>query len=82
MMGTATCMDPNSPEVGLEGFDPMAGTVVADFAGLVEGSMLDNTADTAPGCMTHPGDDPDCMPIFDNLGLQGTAGQRFFRAEP
>ena len=83
MMGNATCMDLNTPEVALDGFDPLTGTVVADVAGLVEGSMLDNTVDP-PGCMSSP-DDPDCAPIFDALGLPfggtASAGQTFFRAE-
>lgn len=85
MMGNATCMDENAPEIALEGFDPMVGTVVADFSALVAASMLDNTADTPPGCMTHPGDDPDCAPLFTNLGLEGGGSgvsQSFFRAEP
>ena len=85
MMGNATCMERNVPEVALNGFDPTTGKVVADLAALVEGSMLDNTAETAPGCMSSP-DDPDCAPIFANLGLSfgGVTpdGQRFFRAEP
>jgi len=84
MMGTATCMDRNAPEVEVSDFDPVTGTVVADVAGLVEGSMLDNTADTPPGCMSAPMD-PDCAPIFANLGLAfggvPASGQSFFRAE-
>lgn len=82
MMGTATCMDGNRPEVSVD-LDPLNDTVVADLQGLVDGSALDNTMETAPGCMSAP-TDPDCAPIFDNLGLTfgGTAstGQSFFRA--
>ena len=84
MVGNATCADANRPEVALDGFDPLNGTVIADLAGLVAGSSLDNTAETAPGCMSAP-TDPDCAPIFRNLGLpfDGAAaeGQSFFRAE-
>ncbi|MAQ16072.1 MAG: metallo-mystery pair system four-Cys motif protein [Sandaracinus sp.] len=82
MMGDATCANGNRPEVALD-LDPLNDTVVADLEGLFQGSMLDNTAETAPGCMSGV-DDPDCAVIFDNLGLEfgGTAstGQTFFRA--
>jgi len=89
MLGTATCMDLNVPDVSVDapgGFDPATGTVVADIAGLVEGSMLDNTDMTPPGCMSAP-DDPDCAPIFGNLNLAfggspAPGSQTFFRLEP
>lgn len=89
MMGNATCASPNVPEFSVDGsldFDPATATVVADVAGLVEASMLDNTMDTPPGCMSNP-DDPDCAPIFGSLGLAfggspAPGTQTFFRIEP
>lgn len=88
MMGTATCANLNVPDISVDsagGFDPLTATVVADVAGLVEASMLDNTMDTPPGCMSNP-DDPDCSPIFGNLGLafggSPAGSQSFFRLEP
>lgn len=85
LMGNATCMDANVADIALDDFDPATGTVVADIAGLVDGSMLDNTDMTPPGCMATP-DDPDCAPIFHNLGLafggSPSAGQAFFRTTP
>jgi uncharacterized repeat protein (TIGR04052 family) len=89
MMGNASCSNLNVPDVSVDlpgGFDPVTGTVVADVAGLVESSMLDNTDPTPPGCMSNP-DDPDCEPIFNSLGLAFGGGtppgsQSFFRLEP
>ncbi len=49
----------------------------------MSGASLGNTDETAPGCMSQPMD-PDCTPIFSNLGLphmgESSAGQRLFRA--
>lgn len=82
MLGNATCMDGNRPEIAVD-LDPLNETVVADLEGLLEDSSLDNTAETAPGCMAAPSD-PDCAPLFDNLGLAfggaPSSGQSFFRA--
>lgn len=88
-MGTATCGNLNVPDVsvdGIGGFDPMSDTVIADLGGLVQASMLDNTMDTPPGCMSNP-DDPDCEAIFGTLGLPfggspAPGSQSFFRLEP
>jgi uncharacterized repeat protein (TIGR04052 family) len=52
-----------------EGFDPTTDTVVLDLADLLEGVDMDsNTDSTASVCMAAP-DDPDCGPLFVNLGL-------------
>ncbi|MCB9383946.1 MAG: metallo-mystery pair system four-Cys motif protein [Bryobacterales bacterium] len=78
-----SCASPNRPEVELLGFDPASDTVIADLGWLLKGSNLDeNAPDTASGCMSSPMD-PDCAPLFANLGLafkdQPARGQRFFR---
>lgn len=82
MAGDARCTTSNIVDVSLEGFDPTAQPVVADLARLVEGSTLANTGESPPGCMSGPMD-PDCAPLFENLGLpfgEMPAGtQRFFR---
>ena len=63
------CAQANRAEVTLSGFDPDQDVIVADLAALFDGMDLDsNTADTAPGCMSQT-EDPDCVPVFSNLGL-------------
>lgn len=78
-----SCSAPNRAAVELPGFDPETDTVVADLGWLLRDSDLDaNAPETASGCMSSPLD-PDCAPVFANLGLDfpGTAAgtQRFFR---
>ncbi len=81
------CANPNRVDVEFETFDPANNTVIADFAALVDGVPLGpdtNTPMTPVGCMSGL-DDPDCEPIFENLGLafgETPAGtQTFFSAE-
>jgi uncharacterized repeat protein (TIGR04052 family) len=69
--GTVTgCGNENRVTVEFtDGFDPASDTVVLDLAALLDGVDMDNnTADTAPVCMSAP-NDPDCAPLFENLGL-------------
>jgi cytochrome c peroxidase len=64
-----TCAAPNRPEVTLPGFDPDRDLVLVDLAALLAGSDLTRgDAAGGPGCMSAP-DDPDCAPVFRNLGL-------------
>jgi len=90
-MGTPTappeapCTNENRVEVEFDTFDAQTDTVVADFAALVDNAPVDDNADGTPfGCMATP-DDPDCGPIFKNLGLafgdQQAGTQIFFSAE-
>lgn len=64
------CDNPNRVAVRLGGgFDPAAQAIVLDLDALFAGADLSaNTPDTAPVCMSAP-NDPDCAPIFANLGL-------------
>jgi len=80
------CDAENVATITLDGFDPGAGTVIADLAGLFQGVDMDTNAGGDSVCMSG-GTDPECGQIFANLGLDfgGTAGnpaaQSFFRAE-
>ncbi len=69
--GTVTgCANENRAQFELAtAFDPDTSVVVFDLGALLDGVDLDNnTADTAPVCMAAP-NDPDCAPLFSNLGL-------------
>jgi uncharacterized repeat protein (TIGR04052 family) len=62
------CANPNIPTVEMA-FDPASDTIVADVATLLaDVDVATNTTDTAPGCMSFPGD-PECDTIFPKLGL-------------
>lgn len=79
------CAHPNRVEVALTDFDPDSDSVVADLERLFSGVDLDVDTDAADGaCMAGP-DDPDCAPVFRNLGLpfgDAAGGQQtFFRVE-
>ena len=64
-----SCSSPNRAAIDLPGFDPRTSVVVADLAGLLAGTRVDqNAPDTAAGCRSEP-EDPDCAAIFANLGL-------------
>jgi len=84
--GTTECTTPNVVIVdNLGPFDPDNGTIVANFAALVEGALLDvNQPVTPVGCIAGPGD-MDCAPLFGNLGLAfggdpAPGAQSFFTA--
>ncbi|MGB5265929.1 MAG: MbnP family copper-binding protein [Polyangiales bacterium] len=82
--GVTSCANGNRTEVEFAAFDAGSGTVVADFAALVEGAALDQNIAEDFGCMSKPAD-TDCGPLFANLGLPfgETPGgtQQFFSAE-
>lgn len=72
--GGVTCARANYVEVRLPGFDPATSTVVMDIAALLADANVDtNTTDTPMGCMSAP-NDPDCDPIFTNLGISRADG--------
>lgn len=68
----SACSEPNRVDAEIplaNGFDPARNVVVLDVAKLLSDSDVDvNTPETAPGCMSFPGD-PECPPIFAHLGL-------------
>ncbi len=80
------CDRPNRGEVFLDGFDPQHDVIIADLAAVVADSDLSNNQGPSPGCMSDQ-DDPDCAPIFKNLGIDFETGlpdastQTFFRVE-
>ena len=82
--GVTSCANGNRVEVEFGVFDASAGTVVADYAALVEGATLDVDTAADAGCMSKPAD-TDCGPLFANLGLafgESPGGtQQFFSAE-
>lgn len=80
-MGTRTCAMRNEPEIALDAFDPDRDVLVADLAGLFAEADLDVDQGGAPGCMSDV-DDPDCVPIFEALGLAEGEPQQLFRAAP
>jgi len=80
------CTHPNVATVTLAGFNPEHSVIVADLAALLAGSNLDlEVKDMYGGCQSEP-DNPDCAPIFQNLGLTFPGGaptttQTFFHLE-
>jgi uncharacterized repeat protein (TIGR04052 family) len=82
--GVTSCTNGNRVEVELGAFDASANIVVADYAALVEGAVLDQDQESDFGCMSKPAD-TDCGPLFENLGLpfgdSGAGTQQFFSAE-
>ncbi|MEM1205723.1 MAG: MbnP family copper-binding protein [Acidobacteriota bacterium] len=67
------CTRPNRVSVILESFDPKGDVVQIDLGALVAGIDLTHSVPRPPGCMAAP-DDPDCGPIFANLGLDVDTG--------
>lgn len=72
------CANPNRVEVNLTDFNPDTNSVAIELGALVEGANVDqNTAETAPGCMSGP-TDPECSSLFEKLGLKGSEQQIFY----
>lgn len=70
----APCVNPNRATIELD-LDPMTAGIEIDLAALVaDADVAVNTPDTAPGCMSTPGDSTECNPVFDALGLDFAAG--------
>jgi len=64
-----SCAQPNRPEIALRDFDPANSVVVADLAALLKDSNVDTTNEKfKSGCMSSV-NNPDCAPLFANLGL-------------
>jgi len=79
------CVNPNLATIALTSFDATADTAVADVGAVLAGEDVGvNTAKTAPGCMSFPGD-PECDTVFPKIGLPFeavAAGQQtFFHVE-
>jgi uncharacterized repeat protein (TIGR04052 family) len=85
MMGddnvVSSCANPNRPAITLTDFTQDK-AVVLDLKELFADAHLDADEGGAPGCMSST-DDPDCAPIFRNLGLPfgdpSHTAQRAFR---
>ncbi|MBK9034232.1 MAG: metallo-mystery pair system four-Cys motif protein [Myxococcales bacterium] len=81
---TGPCVNPNRAAITLTGVGPTS-TIVADIAPVLAGvDVAVNTAMTAPGCMSFPGD-PECETIFPKLalpyGAMPAAAQALFQVE-
>jgi uncharacterized repeat protein (TIGR04052 family) len=81
---TGPCTNPNVVEVTLDDFDYQTEVIVADVGALlVDEDVSVNTAETAPGCMSFPGD-PECDTVLPKLGLPygdvAAGDQAFFTA--
>lgn len=73
------CTEPNRVSVALTGFNPDTNVVNLNLTAFLDGSNIDyNTPETAPGCMS--GEDPECVSLFDKLGLTG-GQQSLFQVE-
>lgn len=63
------CAQPNRAQLRFDAFDAALDQVVLDLAGLYTGADLSRDEGGASGCMSGV-TDPECGPLFDNLGLQ------------
>ncbi len=82
---TAACTSPNVMDVTLTGYTPGTSVIVADVARVLsDADVAVNSASTAPGCMSFPGD-PECEVILPKLGLSygvaPAASQTLFTVE-
>jgi uncharacterized repeat protein (TIGR04052 family) len=82
----SSCAQPNRVEVRLDDFSSLKEQGVAlDLKALMRDAHLDATEGGAQGCMSGQSD-PDCAPIFANLGLshgaQPAGQQSVFRVVP
>ena len=73
---TEACSRPNRARIFLQGFNPKTDAVRLDLAGLVDGIDITRSVLRPPGCMAAP-TDPDCVPVFANLGLDLATGRCF-----
>ncbi len=79
------CVNPNRPEITLNGFNPDTNVIVADLAAVLADADLEhNQMETAPGCQSQPFD-MDCVTVFPKLGLAfgetPAEPQKLFRVE-
>lgn len=64
------CARPNRPTIALASFDPDSDVIELDAAAIVADSDLtQNLGGDTPGCQSFPADEPDCTPLFPNLGM-------------
>ncbi|WP_438014628.1 MbnP family copper-binding protein [Sorangium sp. So ce315] len=84
--GEVTCERPNIAEVAFQDVDPLATTVLVDYAALVLNSDVGGSAGADGGCMSEP-ENPACALVFTQLGIDIADGsprpehQAFFRVE-
>lgn len=63
------CANPNVMALSFPTFNVETGTITVDPAAvLADVDVTTNTENTAPGCMSFPGD-PECTTVFPHLGL-------------
>ena len=83
------CSSPNRSTVTFTDVDPFIATFDIELAELIATvDVSENTAETAPGCMSSPMEPADCAPAFGSLGLSFETGacvddcngQRLFHA--
>jgi uncharacterized repeat protein (TIGR04052 family) len=82
---SSPCTSPNVIDVTFTGYAPATSVIVADIGRvLADVDVSTNTAQTAPGCMSFPGD-PECNTILPKLGLayggNPALAQSFFALE-
>ncbi len=66
--GNASCGNSNRAAVDLP-FDPATNKIVVQLGAFLENVNVEqNTPETAPGCMSSPGD-PECVPVFAAAGI-------------
>jgi uncharacterized repeat protein (TIGR04052 family) len=71
---TEECSKPNRPTIRIENFSHDTDVIELDAAAIVADSDLTTNAGTTPGCMSFGPDEPDCTPLFPNLGLDYATG--------
>lgn len=68
---TSECAQPNRVKVRLDNFDPQNNSVKVNYKHLLQYSDVTTDNGGAAGCMSSLAD-PECEPIFTNLGLDFT----------
>ncbi|QRF90592.1 metallo-mystery pair system four-Cys motif protein [Alcaligenes faecalis] len=71
---TVSCLRANRLPITLSDFDPDHHQVVMDLASLLQQSRLSEDQGGAAGCMSSPAD-PECISIFERLGLSLETGE-------
>lgn len=71
---TAECAKPNRPTIKISNFAHATDVINLDAAAIVADSDLTQNASMTPGCMSFPGDEPDCTALFPNLGIDYATG--------
>lgn len=71
---TEECSKPNRPIIRIENFSHETDVITLDAAAIVADSDLTTNAGMTPGCMSFSQDEPDCTPLFPNLGIDYATG--------